>query len=291
MSWGAAMKINPTVQTHVEMAFDPLKGMAAAHAFPDRGSLSLELGKLVPAKESSSPTVEVKKRIAGLFATASVDMWLRAVHSFLISTSLTTTSDIWASVVGYYSSHYSVRALAHLLGYFQLYTQKRIVKYRFDNGRYLCDYTKKKGADREHTAYWRLVKRDPLFASDQLFTENVSTGNVSADVAHRDRANYIDHLGAFPTFKPLNATELKNRIDRISGIEFTIPPIPDVARYPDVESVQIIAYHRLVRYRDLVDAILGGNNRFWSVHRSPSWAREYVNYQLTEQASLRSQFS
>ena len=34
-------------------------------------------------------------------------MWLRAVHSF-ISASLTGISDIWASVAGYYSSHYWV---------------------------------------------------------------------------------------------------------------------------------------------------------------------------------------
>jgi hypothetical protein len=47
----------------------------------------------------------------------------------------------------------------------------------------------------------------------------------------------------------------------------------------------------LVRYRDLVDDILGGSNRFWSVYRDPPWAREYVNYQLTAQPSLRSQFS
>ena len=233
----------------------------------------------------------VDPRVLTLFATASVDMWLRAIHSFLISASLTATSHIWASVAGYYSSHYSVRALAHLLGYFQLHAQKKIVKLHVENGRYLCDYTRKTGADREHTAYWRLVKRAPLFASDQLFTENASDGNVSSDVAHRDRANYIDHLGTFPTFKPLNATELKNRIDRISSIEFTVPPIPDSDKYPDVESVQIIAYHRLVRYRDLVNNILGGDNRFWSVCRNPAWAQDYVDYQLTEQASLRSQFT
>jgi hypothetical protein len=255
------------------------------------GALSIELNRLVPAKGASSPTVAVDPRVSTLFATASVDMWLRAIHSFLISVSLTATSHIWASVVGYYSSHYSVRALAHLLGYFQLHKQKKIVKLHVENGRYLCEYTKKTGADREHTAYWRLVKRDPLFASDQLFTENVSDANALADVAHRDRANYIDHLGAFPAFKPLNERELKDRIDQISGMEFTVPDIPDAEKYPDVGAVQIIAYHRLVRYRDLVDDILGGNNRFWSVHRDPPWAREYVNYQLTEQPSLGSQFS
>jgi len=285
------MKIDVSTRTHVEIVFQPLNKTAAAHAFPKSGALSLELSRLVPAKNASSPTVNVDPRVSTFFATASVDMWLRAVHSFLVSASLTSTSHIWASVAGYSSSHYSVRALAHLLGYFQLHTQKKIVKLRFESGRYLCDYTKKTGGDREHTAYWRLVKRAPLFASDQWFTENTPGGNVPSDVAHRDRANYVDHLGGFSTFKPLNATELKDRINRISGIEFMAPPIPDAAKYPDVESVQIVAYHRLVRYRDLVDNILGGDNRFWSVYRKPAWAQDYMDYQLTEQASLRSQFT
>lgn len=285
------MKIDSSIRNHVEIAFRPLNQKAAAHAFPDRGALSLELSKRVPAKEATSLTVPVDQSVSMLFATASVDMWLRAVHSFLISASLTATSHIWASVVGYYSSHYSVRALAHLLGYFQLHTKKKIVKCYVGDGQYLCDYVKKTGADREHTAYWRLVKRTPLFASDQLFTENIVGRNVFSDVAHRDRANYMDHLCDFPKFIPLDVVTLKNRIDRISGIEFSVPPIPDAERYPDVESVQIIAYHRLVRYRDLVDTILGGGNRFWSVHRNPPWAQDFVNYQLTEQASLRSQFS
>ncbi len=137
------------------------------------------------------------------------------------------------------------------------------------------------------------MKQNQLFISDQLFTENVRVGNVLSDAAHRERANYIDHLGSFPTFRPLDETEVKDRIERISGIEFSVPPIPDVDKYPDIDSVQIIAYHRLVRYRDLVDNILGGKNRFWSVYRTPMWAQDYMDYQLTEQASLRrrSQFT
>ncbi len=285
------MKIDPSLQTHVEIVFRLLNQTAAARAFPKEGTLSSKLTKRVPGKDESSSTVDVGPSISKLFATASVDMWLRAVHSFLTSISLTSTSHIWASVVGYYSSHYTVRALAHLLGYFQLYTVKKIVKLRFENGQYICDYMKKKRGDREHKAYWRLVKRNQLFISDQLFTENVRVGNVLSDAAHRERANYIDHLGSFPTFRPLDETEVKDRIERISGIEFSVPPIPDVDKYPDIDTVQIIAYHRLVRYRDLVDNILGGKNRFWSVYRTPTWAQDYMDYQLTEQANLRSQFT
>ena len=56
---------------------------------------------------------------------------------------------------------------------------------------------------------------------------------MPADVAHRDRANYVDHLGSFPAFQTFEmAADLKSRIDRISEIEFTVPPIPDADQLP-----------------------------------------------------------
>ena len=141
-------------------------------------ALSAELNKLIPSSGATSPTVGVDPSVSRLFATASVNMWLRAVHSFLISASLTGVSDIWASVAGYYSSHYSVRALAHLLGYFQLHARRKVVKLHFENGKHLCEYISKTRASREHIAYWKLVKQASLFTSDQLFTENVPGGRV-----------------------------------------------------------------------------------------------------------------
>ena len=285
------MQIEHALRTHVQLNFRPLNTQPAASSFPPMGSLSAELRNRAPAARSGVASVNVQPRVATLFATASVDMWMRAVHSFLISASLSDVSDIWASVCGYYSSHYSVRAIAHLLGYFQLYAQKKIVQLQIVGGRHVCSYRSKNRFDREHRMYWRIVKQESLFASDQLFTENARARSVPADVNHRDRANYIDHLGQFPTFRPLDDAVLRGRVRRISGIEFSTPPIPDAERYPDVESVQIVAYHRLVRYRDLVDNILGGGNRFWSVYRNPTWAAEFMDYQLTEQATLRSQFT
>lgn len=93
----------------------------------------------------------VEPKVARWFTTAAVDMWLRGVHSFLISVSLTNASPIWASVSGYYSSHYVVRAFAHLLGYFQLYRLERIIYLEHDKNkkRYICKVVNKKPQEHE----------------------------------------------------------------------------------------------------------------------------------------------
>ena len=81
--------------------------------------------------------------------------------------------------------------------------------------------------------------------------------------------------------------DLKERIRRIASIECTTPPIPDRRRFPDdLESVQIVAYHRIVTFRSFVDEVLGGGNRFWSVHRVRRGARDYIDYQITETGGL-----
>jgi hypothetical protein len=273
------MKIDPDLKAQIERRFAPLNDQAAAHAFPPPASLSQRLRSAIPAGSTGPATVNIPPAVALMFTTASVDAWMRGVHSFLVSASLTATSPIWASVAGYYSSHYSVRAAAHLLGYFQLYTRQRIARLEFNAGHFACSFNPKNGSDREHRFYWKVVKSNPVFAADPFFTEN--TGD-DADVAHRNHANYADHLSSFPQFKPLDAVELRDRIDRLSEIEFKAPPIPQVDLYPDILSVQIIAYHRLVRFRDLIDFIVGDNNRFWKVHRTPPWARDFMDFQLTE---------
>ena len=213
-------------------------------------------------------------------------MWMRAVHSFLISASLTDVSPIWASVTGYYSSHYTVRSIAHLLGFFQMFKRHKIVRLELQGGHFVCSFNPKTERDHEHFFYWKVVKANPLFAGDPFFTQNKGD---DSDVAHRNRANYADHLPQFPVFRPLDAGAVKGCIERISEIEFEVPP--QVARYPDVQSVQIIAYHRLVRFRDLVDTIIGTGNRFWKVHRNPPWARDFMDFQLTEEPILRSEYT
>jgi len=284
------MRIERDLQTHIKAAFEMVNDGPAGSSFPSPGSLSDTLNKAIPPGTSLHVTPNKVPGIAKMFTTASVNMWMRSVHSFLVSASLTNVSPVWASVSGYYSSHYSVRAMAHLLGFFQLFGRKRIVRLELQGGRFICSMNKSAVHDREHRFYWQIVKLNTLFASDPFFSQNDSTTDQS-DVAHRDYANYIDHLPHFPVFRPLDAEALRSRIDRISEIEIKSPPIPRVSRYPDLESVQIVAYHRIVRFRALLDTVLGTNNRFWNVHRDPAWARDFMDFQLTEEPSLAAEFS
>lgn len=284
------MKVDLALREHVAAAFAPLNSVGSSEAFPAVGSLSKQLTLCAARLSPGSSGLNVSAKVAAMFATASVNMWLRSVHSFLISAGLTGVSPIWASVAGYYSSHYSIRALAHLLGFFQLYSQKRIVQLSLVNGKPVCTFVAKNGSDREHRLYWRIVKQNILFSADPLFTNNTSGSTTPVDVDHRDHANYADHLAGFPTFRPLDATATQDRIERISNIELSTPPIPRAGQYPDLESVQIVAYHRLVRFRELLDCILGSGNRFWSAQRYPSWARGFVDYQITEMATLGSHY-
>ncbi len=279
------MKIDPALQKRLEVTFAPLNKVGAEKAFPPPASLSAALEEVMPAK--GIPAVTVKPEIASRFATAAVEVWLRSVHSFVISASLTGASPIWASAAGYYASHYAVRAFAHLLGCFQLYRKKRIVRLALHAGKHVCTFDPKRGADREHRLYWRVVKEDPHFAADPLFTLN-ETDSDASDVAHRDRANYADHLFQFPNFRALDEATLRERVRFVSQIQCITPPIPRRSRFPDVEAVQLIAYHRLVKFRQFLDEVLGGGNRFWRVHRTPSWAGGIIDFQLTEQGGLSS---
>lgn len=277
------MNIDKSLKSRLEAAFAPLNKQAGAKTFPAPATLSRQLEKLVPPKGTTD--VVVANDIATLFVTAAVDMWLRSVHSFLISASLTEASPIWSSATGYYSSHYSIRAIAHLLGYFQLFRRKRLVRLQLQNGRHICSFDPKQAGDREHRVYWKVVKKDSHFNSDPLFTENDSDSDVS-DVGHRDRANYADHLGSCPKFRALDSATLRSRIQFISEIDFTTPPIPDRSKFPDTDSVQVVAYHRIVKFRSLLDEVFGGKNRFWKVHRNPSFGDGMIDYQLARQSGL-----
>lgn len=277
------IEIPEETRTHVLVLFASLNDASAAHSIPRLGSLSKALAELFPNKEEVQHSIGPEK--AKYFATASVESWHRSIHSLLVSCSLTTTSPIWASVSGYYSSHYAMRALAHLLGYMLLFERKLVICATLERGAHHCHSTKKDGNAREHQFYWKVVKENACFATDPLFTRNADNLDIS-DSAHRNRANYADHIGKCPTFTPLSAEVVKTRLELISSMEMTDPPIPDRRQFPDVESVQLVAYHRLVRYRKLLDQILGGENRFWNVQRKPPFALGYCDYQVTESQNL-----
>src|SRR4051794_35477122 len=85
---------NRQLQVRLQTAFGRLNSVAAAKAFPKLRALTDNLDNLVP--DAPIDEIRVSPRTAELFATASVDIWLRAVHSFLVSASLTNISPIWA---------------------------------------------------------------------------------------------------------------------------------------------------------------------------------------------------
>lgn len=278
------MKLEDDDMSRVRAVFD-LLNKGAANTFPAPMSLSRILDPLVPAK-GGSEIVEVGPAVARAFATASIDAWLRAVHSFLVSASVSETSPIWSSVSGYYSSHYAMRALSHLLGFYVLYSHKKIVTLSLNDGQYSCTFASKNGGDREHKTYWKLVKDRAPFRSNPLYASNNSGDEVS-DVGHRDRANYADHLAKYySNFKVLDALETKRRIDQISKAAVTTPPIPKREDFPDLDSVQIVAYHRIVRFRQLLDETLPIKARFWQGNRLPAFASNFMSYQLVEAPGL-----
>ena len=278
-----AINIPLEMRTYVDVLFAPLDAASAAHSFPQLGHLAATLLDDFPNRDQLQVTIDRQK--SKYFATASVEAWHRAIHSFLISCSLTTASPLWSSVSGYYASHYAMRAIAHLLGYFLLYDRKLVIRMTLDGGGHHCNAIKNDAGSGEHKFYWKVVKKIPFFSADPLFTLNPENTDVS-DSAHRNRANYADHVSRFPQFAPLNNVSLTNRVERISSIEMQVPPIPNRRSYPDLDSVQIVAYQRIIRYRRIVDEILGGKNRFWNVQRSPAFANAYCDYQITESGNL-----
>lgn len=265
----------------IRLMFEKLTARPAN--FPSINTLSSTLNNLMGnGSKKNYPTYKkIDTTIASYFATASVEMWHRAIHSFFISASLTQSSPIWSSVAGYYSSHYTMRAFAHLFGCYQLFSKKVVMQLDLSGQTYICHVEKKGPDDREHTLYWKRVKE--YFKDDFLFTVNpdMPPGNFTefrSDGAHRSRANYTDHIGNFPVFKSLDEQALKIRLKKLSTIDVNEMDIPNVLAYPDITNVQLVAYHRILKYRAFLDQLLPTNNRFWSVQRNPNWAPNYFEF-------------
>lgn len=263
----------------IVVMFRRLNEKSAANAFPPARALAVLLeSRCAPFNTCviAAPAPDLCR-----FATASVEMWLRGVHSFLISASLTEASPIWASVAGYYSSHYSIRAFAHLFGLFHLHQKKRLIQLRPGGNGYVFEVMKKNGGDREHKLYWKFLSEHKELQGDPFFYPNHEDGPVS-DGSHRSKANYADHLNTYPTFKPLREEDLARRIQRIAEIEFSAVPTPDADKFPDIEAVQIVAYHRMVKFRRLLDDVIGATHRFWSVQRNPSWCPKDLKFEVVD---------
>ncbi|MDO9230337.1 MAG: hypothetical protein Q7U03_12310 [Syntrophales bacterium] len=268
-----------TISQQIDVMFSGLQHRSATKALPAPGTLSEKLATIVDTATGEISTVDAAT--LALFATASVEMWHRSVHSFLVSTSLTKASPLWSSVSGYYSSHYSIRAFAHLLGYFQLQRKRRILQVEVRGGQYICHITKRQSGDREHKFYWKTVKNHARFAADPFFTKN-EEGQARSDSGHRSKANYFDHINQFPKFQALDEAYLKARVEKIANVELSDAPIPKTESYPDTENVQLIAYHRMIKFRKFVDEVLGSSNRFWNAQRKPEWCPSFLDFQIVE---------
>ena len=271
--------MNSDLSTQITVMFRALNNKSAANAFPEPRTLATLL------KSRCAPyavdIIAAKTPDLQVFATAAVEMWLRSIHSFLISASLTEASPIWASVAGYYSSHYAVRAFAHLFGLFHLHQDKRLIQLKRDGTGFVFEITRKNGGDREHKLYWKYLAEHKELKGDPFFYPN-REDIPQSDGSHRNRANYADHIHAFPIFRPLSEDYLAHRIQKIAEIEFSAVPIPNADKFADLATVQILAYHRIVKFRKLLDEVVGTDNRFWAVQRNPSWKPKDLTFEVVE---------
>jgi hypothetical protein len=178
--------------------------------------------------------------------------------------------------------------MAHLLGYFYHFGQHQIVRLELkpSGGFYITFPNKPRGAigRSEHQLYWSLVKRDPGFIGDPLFTENKPDIDDS-DAAHRIYANYADHINCYPSFDPLGKDLIKAQVDKISKSTVEVIPIPERSKFPD-SHIQLIAYRRIVSFRNVLNEVLVDSNKFWKANRNPAFAPAFMKFQLANNIKL-----
>jgi hypothetical protein len=241
--------------------------------FPAPGTLARELSSLL---EDPNPTLPQDRW--RILASAGVEMWHRAIHSFLWSVALTETSPLWASVSGYYASHFVMRAFAHSLGLFKSFAKRRAIQVMVGGGQFfVSDAQMQLG---EHVFYWRAIKGHPTFATNPLFREN-NERDPHSDSAHRTFANYTDHIDTFKPMKCLETTSIITNIEKISRIR--LHSVTEASRdgYPDLQNVQILAFQRILAFNDFLDERIP-SNRFWKAHRRPNWCRDIMLFQTEE---------
>lgn len=263
----------------VELAFGKFDKPTAKLGFPDSGALSKHLSVLL---DGHSVTPVLSHQHCSMLASAGVEMWHRAIHSFLWSVALTKSSPLWASVSGYYASHFVMRALAHSMGIFKSFTQRSVVQVFVKKGQFVCSpFEFSKNANGEHAFYWRVVKEHPCFRSNDLFREN-SERDPRSDSAHRTFANYTDHLCSFPPIEFSTVNELAISVEKISRIRLHSVSAPSRDDYPDLQNVQILAFQRILAFQDFLDEKVP-KNRFWRMHRRPDWCKNVMLYQVDDQ--------
>jgi len=237
----------------LELSFGKLDRQAARLDFPKPGTLSNQVSSLIGGAGAGALT----HQHSSMLASAGVEMWHRAIHSFLWSVVLTETSPLWSSNTGYYASHFVMRAFAHSLGIFKSFTKRAAIQVVVRNGHFICNQLNENRG--EHAFYWRAVKEHPTLAPNPLFRENNEREDNKkedqSDSLHRTFATYTDHLNSFKAVNVPPVEEVTQRLEKISHIRrcSVTAPTPQRGRFPDLDKVQILAFQRIVAFHDFLD--------------------------------------
>ncbi len=276
------MPIDYSVADRVlELSFEKLKKPAASLNFPEPGTLSRQFSAMLAAQAAMA----LPHQQTSMLASAGVEMWHRAIHSFLWSVALTNSSPIWASNTGYYASHFVMRAFSHSMGIFKSFTKRAALQVMLNNGQFTCTELPEKGG--EHAFYWKVVKGHPKFNADPLFRENNEREDNKkedkSDSIHRNYATYNDHLDSFQPLKIASFDEMAERVEQIGRIRrySVTAPTPQRDDFPDVDKVQILAFQRIVAFHDFLEERLS-ENRFWRAHRRPTWCKDVMQFQVVD---------
>jgi hypothetical protein len=253
-------------------------GASPNMGFPHAATLSEEFKSLIC--EVAPTLAHTKWR---LLAAAGVEMWHRAIHSFLCSVALSEMSPLWSSVVGYYASHYVMRAFAHSMGIFKSFSAKQDIQVEFAGNHFSVRFEKANNRG-EHNFYWYVVKGHPKFIGDPLFRYN-SERAAYAESQHRSFANYADCIDSFATLRPRSIVEISMDVEKISGIRLGSVGRPEVDKYPDLLTLQVLAFHRIVAFQTFIDDRIE-NNPFWRTHRSQFGARISCHFKLPTWLSI-----
>lgn len=261
----------------VELSFAKFDKPSTKVEFPKPGALAAHLSDLIRVS-GSAPILQHQR--SQLLASASVEMWHRAIHSFLWSLALTEESKLWASVSGYYASHFVMRAFAHAMGFFKCFTDRKIVQVMLDKGQFVCEFLEPKNAG-EHAFYWSVVKDHPSLAGNPLFRAN-NERDKRSDSAHRNFANYTDHVDSFVPLSFPSLAKITDSVEKISRIRLHSVTEPSREDFPDLFNVQILAFQRIVAFHDFLDERIP-KNRFWRAHRRPAWCNNVMSFQVEDQ--------
>jgi hypothetical protein len=72
-------------------------------------------------------------------------------------------------------------------------------------------------------------------------------------------------------------------IQKISGIRLESVGKPEVEKYPDLETLQVLAFHRILAFQTFIDDRVT-NNPFWRTHREPTWCKDIMAFQTPDLA-------